>query len=135
MDKVMFGKLLGEVYRSQNREGYAPVKESTIFGLLNGFEHVIDEEIERIGFVSKEEFTIVGDILNEYFLDDEKLKNLEGYYDIEPELDRQGISRAQAIQILTYYKANGQFGNVIEKFNSQHSPTECKRFEIADYDK
>lgn len=135
MDKLMFGKLLGEIYRIQNREGYSPVSESTIFGLLNGFEHVINEEIERMGHVTTEEFNRVGDILNEYFIDEEKLSNLSGYYDIEPKLNSYGIPRWKAIQIITFFKAIGQFEDVIEKFNSSASPTECKRFEISDWDK
>jgi hypothetical protein len=135
MDKLMFGKLLGEIYRSQKRQGFSPVSDAVIFGLLNGFEHVIDEEIEKIGYITTEEFNAVGDILNEYFIDNEKLENLKGYYDIEPELERRGISRWKAIQILTLYKASRRFENVIEKFNSHFSPSECKRFEISDWDR
>ncbi|WP_226619859.1 hypothetical protein [Cytobacillus firmus] len=134
MDKILFGKLIGETYRIQNREGYCSVSEATIYGLLNGFEYVIDEEIKKIGYISTEEMQIVGDVLNEYFIDEDKLNSLSGYYEIEPKLDKHGISRWKAISIITYYKANNQFTNVIEKFNTSGSPVECKNFEIPDYE-
>jgi hypothetical protein len=129
MDKFLFGKILGEIYRIQRRMDACPVKESTVYGLLNGFESVIDDEISSIGFVSKEDVSAVADVLDEYFLDEKKLEKLKGYYDIEPALERRGISRSKAMIILTYFKLNGQYTNVIEKFNSQHSPVECKTFE------
>ena len=135
MDKVLFGKLLGEIYRTQNREGYCSVSEATIFGLLNGFEYVIDEEIKNIGYITTEELQIVADILDEYFLDEEKLNKLSGYYEIESKLNAHNISRTKAISIITYYKANNQFNDVIEKFNSSASPGECKHFEIPNYEK
>ena len=134
-DKLLFGKILGEIYRIQNRNGYCGVGESVIYGLLNGFESVIDEEIERIGHITKSEIRTVIDILDEYHKDEEKFKELTGFYDIEDKLDENGITRWKAIQILTYLKANRQFVDVIAKFNSSNSPVECKRFEIDEWDK
>lgn len=129
MDKLMFGKILGEIYRIQKKMDACPVKDSTVYGLLKGIESVIDQEIASIGYISNDDISAVADILNEYHLNQDKLDKLEGYYDIEPALEKHGIDRSKAITILTYFKLNGQFNHVIEKFNSQHSPVECKRFE------
>lgn len=135
MEKILFGKLLGEIYRIQNRNGYSPVSEARIYGLLNGFEGVINEEIDDIGIVTEEEVIKVMDILDTYHLDLDELENLSGYYDIESDLNKENISRSKAIKILTYLNANGQYDHVIKKFNSSNSPVECKTFELNDWDK
>lgn len=135
--KLLLGKILGEIYRIQNRmePNACPVKDSTVYGLLSGFESVIDEHLEGIGYISEEDIKNAADVLDVYFKDPEMLEKLEGYYTIEHELEKRGITRTKAIKIFTYFKANGQFTQEIEKMNSQHSPMECKVFELGDYDK
>jgi hypothetical protein len=134
-EKIMFGKILGEIYRIQSRKGYCYVGKGTVYGLLNGFESVIDEEIERIGHVTNEELRAVVNVLNEYHKDQSKFNALSGYYDIEDTLDELEISRSKAITILTYLYANRRFTDVIDKFDSQNSPTECRTFELDEWDK
>ena len=135
--KLFFGKILGELYRIQNNsEGIAcPAEPAQIFGLLNGFENVIEEEIERIGFVSNEEMKIVSNVLNEYWIDLEKRKNFKGFYDIENKLKDLGVDRYKAIPILTYFKANHQFLELIEKMDSENSPSECRNFNLDEFEK
>jgi hypothetical protein len=135
--KVFLGKILGEIYRLQNNSEKiaCPAEPSQIFGLLNGFENVIDEELERIGYVSNEEINSVVDVLDEYWKDPEKRKEFKGFYDIEHKLNNRGIDRGKAILILTYFKANNQFVELIDKMNSEHSPTECKNFELDKFEK
>lgn len=135
MEKIMFAKLLAEIYRIQRKiDPKGEDLDATIYGLLNGIEDVIDRELNRIGLISKEKFTAVCDVLQEYFDDDEKLNKLTGYYDIEPKLKMKGVSRSEAIAILTYLNATNQYDNVIKKFDSSNSPGECKKFEISKYD-
>nr|WP_319401862.1 hypothetical protein [uncultured Carboxylicivirga sp.] len=135
--KLFFGKILGEIYRIQNNseDMACPAEPSQIFGLLNGFENVIDEEIERIGAVSREELYAVMDVLDEYWRDLEKRQEFKGFYDIEHKLQQRGIGRGKAIPILTYLKANHQFVELIDKMNSQHSPIECKNFDLDEFEK
>jgi hypothetical protein len=134
--KILFGKILGEIYRIQRRmeSNACPVGESTVYGLLNGFEHVIDEEIERIGFISREEFKNMCNILDEYYFNEEKLKDFKGYYDIEHKLSKVSIDRPTAIKILRYLKANGSYLELIEKMNSEYSPVECRKFDLNEWD-
>ena len=82
MDKLLFGKLLGEMYRIQNKLGIGYVGEATIYGLVNGFDDVIDEEIESIGHVTHDEIRAVVEVLNPYHLDTKKFEELDGYYDV-----------------------------------------------------
>ena len=51
-DKILFGKILGEIYRLQDKNGVVNgVASGRIYGLLNGFEEAINEELSSIGCV------------------------------------------------------------------------------------
>lgn len=134
--KRLLGKMLGEIYRVQTRSQNIPcsASEAHIFGLLNGFERALEDELERIGFISEEKLKAVEDILDDYFVSNEKLTALKGFYDIEPRLEECGIKRGEAIQILRYLYADDRFVQVIDKFNSNSSPVECKTFRLSDWD-
>lgn len=135
---ILVGKLLGEIYRIQNRSnGDIPCQagEGHIYGLLHGFERAIEEELDQIGFISEEKLAIVEEILSEYFYDKEKLEKFKGFYDIENRLKENDIDRGEANRILKYLSADGRFVEVIEKMNSSNSPVECKTFELSDWDK
>lgn len=134
--KIIFGKLLGEIYRTQYHIGSFKCKpeEARIYGLLNGFERTINEEFERIGWIDDDKQAVVEKVLNEYFRNPEKLKMFKGFYDIENELGRSGISRSDAIQIFRLLHAEGRFIEVLEKMDSTGSPSECRRFQLSDWD-
>lgn len=134
MDKntLLLGKLLGEVYRLQYEAEMPTADTSTIYGLRNGFESVINEELERIGFISTAQLDAVRNVLNTYDRSKEKLESLSGFYQVEDELSQKGVGRGEAIRILTFLQASHRFTNVIAKFDSQHSPTECRTFELHD---
>lgn len=134
--KLLFGKILGEIYRIQrvSDEIACPAIPGQIFALLNGFEDAVDKEIEMMGSITKEQVRAVMDVLDPIWMDREKLANFKGFYDIENELQRRGVDRVDAISILTYLKANHQFEEIIDKMNSSGSPTECRRFELSEWD-
>ncbi|MDL1982319.1 MAG: hypothetical protein LWX02_12835 [Deltaproteobacteria bacterium] len=138
--KRALGFLLGQIYRVQKRinendSDICPVSGSTIYGLLNGIEPVIDENLPTNMAVSEDDINAVADVLQPYFDDPEKLSEFTGYYQIEPELESRAVSRLKAIRILTYFKSGGSFTNVIEKMDSANSPSECRTFRIHDYEK
>lgn len=132
MDKLLFGKILGEIYRVQNRNGYCPVSEGRLYGLLNGIEWAIDEEISSISPVSKEDLKKASDVLDKYWRD---LEKVTGYYSLEDDFDAAGLDRGKMIKILTYFKAERRYTNLIEKFDSSDSPVECKTFDLDDWNK
>lgn len=132
---LLLAKLLGESYRIQKKLGMdVPVSKAQIYGLLTGFELVIEEELESMGFISSEKVEQVGQILDEYFLNDEKLAEFKGYYDIEPRLTTLGIDRSEARRIIKYFNADERFDRVIAKMDSDGSPSECRRFNLYDWD-
>ena len=135
--KILFGKLLGEIYRIEKRlsENVCSASEGQIYGLLNGFEIAVDEELEMIGFVSNEDIANVGDVLEEIWIDKEKLEKFKGFYDIEKKLSSLGIDRGQANKILRYFRAGDRFIEIIDKMDSTNSPTESRRFELRGFDK
>ena len=134
--KLLLGKILGEIYRVQyyNEKIFNKPSEANIYGLLNGIEYVVDSEIDKIGFLSREKFEAMIKILDEYFINPEKLKKFEGYRDIEPELEENSISRSDAIIILTYLYADRRFVELIDKMDTGKSPMECRRFELDKWD-
>ncbi len=134
--KVFLGKILGEIYRIQNNtEGFSCFAEpSQIFGLLNGFETVIDEEIKSVGFISSEKLKAVTKILDEYWDDQKKEADFKGFFDIEPKLLESGIKRGEASQILKYLKAEGLYITLIDKMDSTNSPSECRTFDLGELD-
>ncbi len=134
-NKMLLGKILGEIYRLQKKIGVPhSASDPHIYGLLNGFESVIDEQIEKIGWVSKEQFNHTISVLTPYWKDENKLADFKGFYDIESELEDGGVSRGVAIQILSYLYANNQFTDVINKMNSSDSPSECRTFKMNEWD-
>ena len=134
--KIMFGKLLGEIYRTQEmmKKGGSNESRDQVYGLLCGIESVIDEQLERVGFVSSEKMNAVEEVLAPIWEDEEKLSKFKGYYDIEHDLERRGVSRGEAIVILKYLKANGRFTDVIDRMDTTNSPTECGTFQIRSFD-
>ena len=136
MDKRMFAKLLGEVYRTQRR--IDPLMCSTsmgrIYGLLNGIEDAVNDELEGLGFVSAEKMDALIEVIDPIFRDRERLDAFRGYYSIEHHLNNAGIDRATAIRLFTYLKAEDRFVELIEKMDSDHSPIECRRFEVHSED-
>lgn len=135
--KVAIGRILGEILRLQKhaQPNMCGETDATIYGLLRGFEDVIDEQFDFAGAVTHDELNTVVEILKPYWEDQGKFDAFQGYYDIEPQFKVAGIDRSKAISILTYLNANGQFTELIDKMDSQQSPTECRKFELTQREK
>jgi hypothetical protein len=131
---LLLGKLLAEVYRVQRKLEIPTADDATIYGLRNGFETVVAEELERIGFVSKAQVKHVMDVLDPIWQDPTKLVAFKGFYDIERELESGGVDRTTAIAVLTYLNAHGQFTDVIAKMDTSGSPGECRKFDLSKWE-
>ena len=120
--RLLFGKILGEIYRFQRASDVVvcPSSQGRIYALLNGFEGALERELEVMGWISDQQVKAVTDSLLAVWQDKNRLNHFKGYYDLENELQRRNISREEAIKILTYLKANHQFVELIEKMNSPH---------------
>jgi hypothetical protein len=134
--KLLLGKILGEIYRIQRSsdEVSCPASDCQIYALLHGFEDAVNQELEMIGFISSDQVRSVVDVLEPIWQDKEQLKAFKGFYDIERELQNRGVDRSAAIRILKYLKANNQFTDIIGKMDSSGSPSECRRFDLSDWD-
>ena len=133
--KRLLGLILGEVFRVQKAiKVPCNASDAQIFGLLNGFDDVVNDILERTGSINPEQLKSVMDVLEPIWIDDKKKKAFKGFYDIEKDLQERGVDRSDAIRILTYLNANHQFTDLIAKMDSSHSPTECRRFELREWD-
>jgi len=134
--KVLLGKILGELYRMQRAlEVPCSASESRVYGLLNGFEDDISDELQAIGFVSKAQYEHVADVLEPIWDDPSALEKFEGFYDIESDIKSAGIDRSTARKILKHMQADHSFTSLIDKMDSVRSPGECRTFGLDKYDK
>lgn len=112
--------------------------DSRIYGLINGIEEAINEEVFRSPFsetqriITKDELKFVYDVLDEY--KGENLNSFKGYYTIERKLEEYGIDREKAIKIFTYLKLDSRYYELIEKMNSIDSPVELKDLDSFEYE-
>lgn len=133
---LLIGKILGELYRLQRAVKLpCSASDSRIYGLLNGFEDDIKDELDAIGFVSTEQYKHVADVLEPIWDDPNSHAKFEGFYDVESEIKKGGIDRTTARKILKHMRANHAFTSLIEKMDSSRSPGECRTFVLDQYDK
>ncbi|MCL1886343.1 MAG: hypothetical protein FWG01_00150 [Betaproteobacteria bacterium] len=120
-EMILLGKILGEIYLLKNNG--EDRFEQHIYGLLNGFEDAIQDELEFIGYISAKKVDVVMQILDEC---DRGERNFTGYYDIRDDLKKAGVDRADFIKIAErFIKIDGRFLSLLDRLNSNNSPTEC----------
>ncbi|MXQ53160.1 hypothetical protein [Shimazuella alba] len=132
--KLFLGKILGEIYRLQKKEGLYNHSDGRIYGLINGFESVIDEEMDMIPHITEKELKTVTDVLHEIDQNEEETEKFQGFYDIERKLQEKGIYRHRVIYILKYLYASGRFTRLIDKMNSSGSPGEVRNLKLTDWE-
>ena len=57
-------------------------------------------------------------------------KELTGFYDIEATLDRNGVDRGRFITIAERLFGLDEYEELVKKFDTRNSPSECRRFLI-----
>lgn len=133
-NKVLLGKILGEIYRIQKYIFCLPctANDTRVYGLLNGIEQEIDTELKEIGFISNEKLVALETILEEYG----KEENLDSknYSELEKKFKQREIDRKKAIVIMKYLYTKGSIAEVIEEMESLDLPIEFQNFQLDDYD-
>ena len=124
--KLVFGKILGEIYRVQKQQGICQVSDATLFGLLNGFEEAIDGELSDLGFITQAEVELVADYFDPYWKQEKNLDEMPNYKTVEMDIERQGIRPAKFGKILKYLYARERFTVEIDKLG--------RSFKLSDYD-
>lgn len=132
--KLLFGKILGEIYKTQQMIAGDEKPSARTYGLMNGIEDAIDLEFRDLELISNEKFRMISDVLYEIFDDEKKVEEFYGYYQIEPKLKQYGIQRWEAIKVLKYMNENHMYTNLIEKMDSSGSPSELRNLKVTNYD-
>jgi hypothetical protein len=140
--KMFLARILGETYRTQKRidPKMCERDDAEIYGLINGIETAIDEEfgindLDEVGhWIDRSKVAALAKTLREVEDDPAKLAAFKGYYDIEHEITGSGISRGEAMLVLKYFYAEGAYTEVIDKMDSSHSPSECRKFKLRSGD-
>lgn len=134
--KILFGKILGEIYVLQKMQDPEDcrVSDGVVFGLLNGFERVVDDQIKNVGFLSSEKFEAVEQYLDQFYRSDTEMTvaSIHGFYQIEHEI--QSVSRDELIAILKFFKADGKFLEAILAIENGDSPVEANDLDLDEYD-
>lgn len=132
---LLLARILGETFRIQThlKMPVAPSSE-IVYGLLNGIEVAIDS-ILGDGIINRASIEAAEEILNDIWIDSKKMSDFEGFYEIEQKWESAGLNRGDAIRVLTFFACANRFREVIEKMNSQNSPTECRTFEPSDFER
>lgn len=132
----ILARMLGEQFRIQKKLGMAPgATDQDIYGLLIGIDASIDEVADDRDVISRDLVDTVANTLNDIYTDAARRDAFRGYYDLESALQQRGIERDQrwkVIRIVKWLYAAGQFGELIAKMDSEHSPDECRTFDLRD---
>ena len=112
--------------------------DCTIYGLINGIETAIDDHFADQGEpwarCSAVQVSAMTAILDELGDDPARKETFKGHYDIEQRVQAAGLGKGNVIAILTYLKLNGQFTELINRMDSEPSPSVCRTFEPAKWD-
>ncbi|AKG34669.1 hypothetical protein [Paenibacillus durus] len=117
-EKLIFAKLLGEMYRIQKSQGIYNGTDGRIFGLLNGVEEDVESEISNLGFISREDIAKFCDVFDPYYKGEKSLDEIPSSKEIQLSLENEGISESKFITILEYLYLNGSYTLEIEKIKS-----------------
>lgn len=110
--------MLGEVYRIQKSIGLSTASEGRIFGLLNGLEESIDEELNTLQEINKEKVDAVRDYLDPYYQKKLPLSELPNQTEVRLELEKARITEGEFTTILKYLKANNMYTLEIDKLGN-----------------
>ncbi|MEK4236445.1 hypothetical protein [Paenibacillus sp. FSL H7-0714] len=117
-EKLVFAKLLGEMYRIQKSQGIYNGTDGRIFGLLNGVEEDVESEIENLGFISQKDIDKVSDVFDPFYKEEISLDEIPSSKTIQLSLEKEGISESKYITILDYLYLNDRYTLEIEKIKS-----------------
>lgn len=135
--KLLLGRMLGEVLSLRRALGLENrVGPAEVYGLLHGFERTVEDMLPETVITGEMEDRMAN-ILDHYFMDADKLATFRGYYDMEPAIKAAGISRHEAIVILTKFRLEGRFVDVIDKIEGGRdggSPSELLNLAPSEFD-
>lgn len=113
--KLLLAKMLGEVYRTQKEQNICQVSEATIFGLLNGFEETIDEQLGRMELITNEEVEKVAAYFAPYDSSEKTINDIPNYKFVEINFEREGVPAEKFQAIVKYLYAKNRFTAEIDK--------------------
>ncbi len=132
--KCALGRVLGEILRLEKRIDPEMVQcsDADIYGLINGLENVTERFFPDTNnlnsvIVTKEDYTLVCDVLDEFYDNPDSFK---GCYDIEDKLGER-YDRTKTLKIITHLNLDGAYDNLISKMDSSGSPTELRTFDVS----
>lgn len=115
--RLVAGKLLGEMYAIQREIGICQVSDGRIYGLINGIEEEIEEEIGGLSLLSKQKVKLVCDELDPYYQEERPMEELNKL-EVRLKVERKGVSEGEFYTILDYLKSKNMYTVEINKMNN-----------------
>ena len=117
--KLFLGKLFGEIYKIQKKQGVCDKSETRIFGLLNGFEEEIRSEFEGLNFYSQDKVNAVCDKLHPYYTKEKNINDMPSFLQFRMELEHESrINHTEVIDILKYLYSKNAYQLEIDRLGN-----------------
>lgn len=120
--KLALGKILGEVYRLQIQAepNIASTSGATAYGLINGFEETINEQLENLKEITSIDVQKVRGVLQPIF--DDPNRRISGSYEFKQlkydevwqQANSKGIEEAKFTIVLNYFMANDEYVGLLK---------------------
>lgn len=115
---LVLGKIMGELYDIQNRQGVQNVDNGHIYGLKHGFEEALLKEFEGLAVVRQEEVEAVYEYFDSFIQAETETNKLPSFEDMRSHMEKQDIGQDRFITILRYLNASDKINVDVNEFGN-----------------
>lgn len=119
--KLALGQIKGEIYRLQKAQGISNVSDGHIYGLLNGIEEAIDNELAELeveDLISNHKVEAIRNLLEEFISKDKDVTEaFANTFRLMAER-KYDISQTECTKILKYLRAKGEYEEILSQVGS-----------------
>ncbi|WP_050181674.1 hypothetical protein [Domibacillus robiginosus] len=113
---LILGKVMGELYDLQSRQGIDKADKGHIYGLKNGFEAALTKEFGDLSVVREEEVEAVYEYFSPFIEAETETDELPSIEEMRARMENKGISQDRFIIILRYLNACDRINVDVNQF-------------------
>jgi hypothetical protein len=113
---LILGKIMGELYDLQSRQGIDKADKGHIYGLENGFEEALEKEFGELSVFRKEEVETVYRYFSPFMEAKTETDELPPIEEMRAQMEKKGISQDRFIIILRYLNACDRINVDVNQF-------------------
>ena len=131
--KQLFAKIVGEIYKLQTACNMdCDASPATIYGLLNGMEQTINDELEMLGWISENESRLIMAIFAEIYDNNARRRAFKGYDQISAKVKAAGIEKYKVIMIVRQLQMEEIYPEITDRILYEISPAGIEQFELKE---